>query len=337
MVGQTRTVTRRITQLAQNSPVYYALVIAGAAGWLLKSIDVFLRGNITLSAGAANGTANGENPGGLISNIDVDATAKPDGYYRGGKIKSLVPASILRGNLYDTGRFQDDLGGSGVVDGSAATTALNLRLPLRFANKRLKNPFDTALRLDQFDQVLLTIQMSSVAAMRVGNDRTVDLSAAYLEIVEHREYNPNFWPKGVMFEDDKYFQIQGANTRFVIDQQLPKSEVYLDWLLLTRTTNKQLADTILNRMTQYQASEQYSDLYERELRCIDNDYRTEDGTALTGTYYFDLAEGLLSNAVPWLNLLLDVNNPGTDEMYLRTRRLAVPVKTLPKPSGSKAA
>jgi hypothetical protein len=341
MTKNTKTITKRIVGLAQNAPAYYPLIVEGAAGWILTGIDVFLRGVITLSGGAASGTQVGENPGGLIASIQLDASAIPGGLYRGGKVKNVTPRSVLRGNVFDMGRFQDDTGGNSVA-GTAASTTLSLRLPLRFALPRLTNPIETGLRLDQFSQVLLTINMSSVAAMRTGNDRTVDLSAAYLEVVEKRTYAPNYYPLGTLFEDDRAIFISGANGRFSVDTQLPKSESYIDTLFMTESTaNRTLVDTIMNRFTVFQASEQFQDRYDQNLRGENNDNRTEAATSLTGLYYFDFTSGeseqgtsgLLSNVVPFLNYILDVNNPGganLDDLLVRTRRFAPRLGDPPK-------
>lgn len=337
MIKNYNTITKRIVPVAQNAPLYYSLNLDGAAGCILLWIDICLRGQIVLSAGAASGTAVGENPGGLISNIQFDLSAQPGGLYRGGKVKNLTPRSILRGNVFDRGRFQDDLGGSNTIAGTAATTPLRLRLPLYFALPNIIKGIETGLRLDQFTQALLTINMSSVAAMRTGNDRTVDLTGAYFEIIEHRAYAPGYYPLGTLFEDDKFLQVQGANSRFVIDQQLSKTETYLDALLMTETTNRALADTILNRATMFTGIEQFSDLFADEIRMQNNDWITEvASTALTGMYWFDFLQDPqtlsrpLSNAVPFINMVLDLSNPGTDDIMLRTRRLAARLGNPPK-------
>jgi hypothetical protein len=75
--------------------------------------------------------------------------------------------------------------------------------------------------------------------------------------------------------------------------------------------------------------EQFSDLFADEIRMQNNDWITEvASTSLTGLYWFDFLQDPqtfsrpLSNALGFLNMVLDVSNPGTDDLLLRTRRLA---------------
>jgi len=327
-------ITKKVLPLAQNSPAYYSLNLSKAAGWLLLGIDLCVRGNIVLSAGTTNGTRSQEDPAGIFNNIQIDATPMPGGLYRGGKVFNASPRSILRMNVFDRGRFQDDLGGSNSVTGAAGTFPINLRLPINFALPNGLKPIDTALRLDQFSDITMTFNMSSIAAMLVGCDRTVDWTQLYIEVVERRAYSVNaakktgFWPLGTLFQDDHFFQIAAANNRFTIDSQLPHVDPYVEALLMTQSTAQNtLVDTILNRVTQYQGLESFSDIFERDLRMLNNDEITEvANTALTGMYFLRLSDRRLSNLVlPTYNLVLDVNNPGganLDSLLLFTRRLA---------------
>jgi hypothetical protein len=322
---------RRVKRYLYNafgSTIYHNVIIA--AGVCLLRMEVFLRGTITFSGGTTSGTSVGENPAGLIQQLTVEATKATGGLYPGGTIKKLFPRSILRGNIFDAGRYQDELGGV-TVAGAATSYAINLRLPLYFASPSLKVPMESALRLDQFQQVQLQIQNAgAVTAMLTGNDRTVDVSQLYYDVIEYREYTGPLFdnqgallgPKVMLYETDFYKQILQANTRFSIDNELPKSETYLDALLVTESTNKALVDTILNRATAASGSDEFDDRYEKEIKGDNRDY-VKDGytsTSTTGLYYFNFAEGLLSRSVPDLAFTLDVNNPGTDQILVRTRR-----------------
>ena len=52
------------------------------------------------------------------------------------------------------------------------------------------------VRLDQFANIVLTVNTQDVPTMLTGNDRTADYSGLFVEIVEVREYAPNYYPLG---------------------------------------------------------------------------------------------------------------------------------------------
>lgn len=317
---------------AFGNTIFHNVVIA--AGVHLLRVEVYLRGAITFSAGSTSGTSQGENPGGLVQWLKVEATPATGGLYKGGTIKFLTPRSILRGNIFDVGRFQDELGGVSVV-GAATTYNINLRLPLYFALPELGKSMDSSLRLDQFQQIQLQIQnASAVTAMLAGNDRTVDVSQLYYDVIEYRELSPDFYPLVTLYETDFYKQILAANTRLSIDSELPKSETYLSLLMATETTNHALADTILNRVTSQSGVDAVEDRYAIEVKGDNRDYFTEAGDSATGLYFVNYAEGRLTRSVPDLNLTLDVSNPGTDQILIRTRRT---VPMVGSPPNRKAA
>src|SRR4051812_17174381 len=119
-VKHRESLTKRLTPYTESSPFYYDVKIE--QGVLLKRMDIYIQGAIVFAAGSASGTSQGENPGALISRIDVDADPISGGAYKGGKIVSLTPRAILRQRLFDEGSFLSDLllGATGIV--GAATT-----------------------------------------------------------------------------------------------------------------------------------------------------------------------------------------------------------------------
>jgi hypothetical protein len=323
-----RNITRKLA-FVKNGPLVHPLTLT--PGWLLMGIRIFLRGAVTLSAGAANGTLVGDNPGQLISRFTVDADPIPGGAYNGGNIVRLTPRSCKLRRKLDRGTLQADLKTAAGIDGSATTTNLNSIFDIHFAFPRLIRPVETALRLDQYANIILTVNTQDIPTMRSGNDRTQDFSALFVEIVEIREYAPDYWPEGTPYQSDTLAILQAANNRMLLDAELPKTESYIDALLYTETTNQALADTILNRATTFSGTDQVDDVFADHLKGFFADSITDQAESATGCYYLPMVQGLTENAgllngaLPDVKLQLDVSNPGgagNDRVNIAHRRVS---------------
>jgi hypothetical protein len=313
---------RRFQPFVEGAPFFHQINIV--PGMLLLGIAVILQGTLTLSAGSASGTLAGENPTGLIQRIEVNADPLPGGRYAGGVVKSLVPRSIIQRRKYDRGTVQPDLslGANGVL-GTAVASTINSPLELNFALPGMAKPIETALRLDQFSNITLTITAGQLTDMMTGNDRTKDYSALTIDVVEFREYNPAYYPAATLYETDFYKSITGANARLTIDTEFPKTEAYLDALFIAETTGKTLSDSVINRVTLNSGEEQFYDMYKNHLKAMQRQYVTDQASSDTGLYFVPITQGgLLSGAMLDVNAILDVSNPGTDRLIVSTRRVA---------------
>lgn len=321
-------VRERIRYGAENSPLYHKVAIL--TGVLLTILSVYGRGSVVISGGTANGTSKGENPGNLLAQqFDIDAISR--GKYPGGKIRKTSPRTVLRRQIFDKGVFQPDISlGAGGLTGAAGTFVLNTRFPLRFALPGLRNPVETALKLDEYEQVMLQITNGSRDNQFSGNDRTFDYTSLFWEIVSYLEApGAGFTPPAVLYDDDRIVNVQAANQRLAIDGELPKTEAYLDALFIAETTSQALSDAIINRITMQNPVEQFFDLYEDEIKGEQLDYVTDVAQSMTGLYHVDMTrnEGqgiLLAGAVANVNAIVDVSNPGTDRLLLATRRVGSP-------------
>jgi hypothetical protein len=336
MLKHSYQITKRLP-FTPDGPQFYQMVLD--AGVQLATVIVFLRGQIVISAGTTSGVAVGEQQGGLVQRIKVEADAAPGGLYNGGEIVSLTPRTFARRRLFDRGVLPVDLLTPNLT-GAAGTFNVNYGFEIDFAIPQSVKPFDTALRLDQFTNVTLQLFGSHLSAMLTGNDRTVNYNGLFYDIVEIREYAPDFYPAAVLYQDDRFHVINAANTRDSIDAELPKTETYAEVLLIAETTNQALSDAVINRVTVYSGSEVEADLYSDHWKWIQQRYAgpSQFGANLVGLYKIPIAQGgdanatLLTGCLPNIKLLCDVSNPGgagVDRLTVATRRLS-PIKAQPK-------
>src|SRR4051812_3518528 len=91
-----------------NTVIHEVSLGSSAAGYLLKSIRIFLTGQIVVSAQSVAGTLSGETPLGLISRFFVETVANKAGV-PDGKIRNLTPRTALIRRIFDRGFKQPDV------------------------------------------------------------------------------------------------------------------------------------------------------------------------------------------------------------------------------------
>src|SRR5579864_3588106 len=318
-------INERIPFKAENNPLIHQMPTR--VGVMCTISDVIAKGQIVVSAGTSNGTSVGENPGSILAQLFQFQGFPLAGGYPGGTLKKLSPRSVLRRASFDFGRFlQDQQIGQGGLTGAAGTFLINSPFRFYWALPWLKRPFDTALDTGMFGSVQLTITNGSkLAQFGAGNDRTFDYSGLFWDVY-HRFENyggSGRGPAAVLFDDDRQRNISGANSRLEINKELPPDGLYLDALTIAQTTSNALADTIVNRITAQAGTEQFYDQYADQIKDCQEDYITESATnptSRTGLYYSRFAaDGLLTNAKPAISLVIDQNNPGTDNLLIARR------------------
>jgi hypothetical protein len=312
-----RSFRERITFQAANAPRYHNFLMG--VGMYVTFMLVVLRGSLVVSGGTASGTSLGENPGGLIQRIEVDATPGTAGV-PAGKLKNCSPRNLLRRRIFDRGTpFLDT-----ALTGAAGTFTLNQSIPLNFAIPNAIRPFDTALKLDYYNDVRLTLTNGGRDTQFSGNDRTFDYSSLVYDIFDEREAPAQDQKVAVLYEEDRVINITAANGVFPIREQLPADGNYVDLLFISETTNQALADTIINDVKLYQGQNQFSWLPEDILKDLQQSVVTDVATSMTGLYYAPVISNnhpRLAGALPGVWAQLDVSNPGTDRLIVCTRRL----------------
>jgi hypothetical protein len=314
---------------AENGTVPHRFIIE--AGVALSKILVCLRGAIVISGGTSSGTSQGENPGGFMQNIQIDATAKKAGY-PGGKLKNVVPRSLVRRRIFDSGFLQPDqlLGASG-VSGAAATFNPNMPFQLRFSLPYLVRPLETALRLDNYSQIMMKITNGSKAnQVGAAMDRTMDYTGLFWDIIEFREFIGDYQPPVVLYEDDTVIPIAQTNARTNLDPYLSHSEAFLDvvWIAETSGPAYALTDGIINEIFVKSGSEQFLDFLKDHCKAEQQEYLTDFATVPTGLLYTPFAKDLgndltlLSGAVPDIGATLDITKLATDQLTVSSRRIA---------------
>lgn len=315
-------------------------------GWGTTHIDVMLRGPITLSGGTTSGTSIGPNPGGLIQQIKVDAAELLGGFYSGGTIFDCTPRSIQIARIYDEGFEQSDLFTPNGLTGAAGTFNILTNYRINFAMPRAVRPIETALRKDQFGQLKITIKTSDIPTMLLGNDRAVDYSGLYIDVIEHCEYLDSYYPHATPYMDDLFVTINAANKKLQLDAELSATESYIDALVISETTNDALSDSIVNSVAAWSEKDNFWNLENDQIKVLQLSASVDAVQSFLGLYRvecapgFDTHNGLLGGALPRLKLQFDVSNPGgagNDRLIVCTRRVVPTTYKAPKGNVKKAA
>lgn len=319
----------RLTFGGENSPRYHEMKKGGA----VMETCVMQRGSLVISGGAANGTQTGE-AGSVLQRVDVDAIARAGSPFPGGKLKSVTPRSILRRAIFDNGVFVGDLS-TYTWNGAAGTYTFKLPHWLRWALPRNKNYAETALISDQYDGLQMALITSGKATMFSGTDRTYDYSGVTFDIYDRREAGAPS-SVGVLYENDVFVPIAGANARLPIDGQLSQNENHVDLLFITESTAAQtLVDTVINKITVSSGTDQFQELYPEMIKADQRDaYIRDAAQSDTGLYLINVAfDGLLTGVQRPISILADVSNPGganLDRIIINSRRVLLPADYLKK-------
>ncbi len=318
-------VTERIQYQAENAPRFHRVIVE--LGVYLTQIYAIVRGSLTISGGTANGTSLGENPGNLFcQRIEVNADPAAGSGYPGGQLVSAGPRTLLRRRVFDRGFYQNDYYQAAGITGAAGTFSFALPFEIPFALPRLVKPFDTALRLGAYADVMMKITNGSRAAQFSGNDRTFDYSAMVWDIVEYREYAGDY-ASLVLYNDDKLIPVNNSSARFPVNSELQQPEAFLDALWIGETTNQVLSDGVINRVQLFTGTELFYDQETNHIKLSELEFVADaaQATGLSGLYYTPIVkDGQLGGAQTGLTAVLDVTKTGTDQIWLSTRRVARP-------------
>jgi hypothetical protein len=277
-----------------------------------------IRGSLVVSAGSASGTSLGENPGGLIQRVIVEASPA-------GQIKSLGPRSLVRSTLFQFRRLINDA----ALTGAAGTFVMQQPFYLHYAMPNRPSPYESALQTDRFASIQIRVQGGGRDTQFTGNDRTFDFTGLTLDFSQLVEYMAG--QTALVFEDDLIQQITSVNPNFAITA-FPLGQRY-DWqAYYFETTNQQLADTIMNRATVQSSGLVFWDAMFDEQRVWDRALLSDDDTSspLVGCAFAQLnPDWTLNGAVDMryasqLISKLDVNNPGTDRVIVHSSRVLLP-------------
>ncbi len=329
----------RIQYQAENTPLIHKM--STRTGVLAIRSDFVLSGSLIVSAGTANGTSLGENPGNIaLQTLKIQGFAL-NGAYPNGTLVNLSPRTLIRRRMFDANERRiipdQNLGLTG-LSGAAGTFNFNYPLVKYWAMNWLKRPCDTALDTGMFGQILCTLTNGSAARQFSGNDRTFNYTGVFWEIThKFQRYDGNGGgPLMVVFDDDHVRNIQGANARLELNNEFPPDGAYTDLFWFAETTNQAPADTIVNRITLKSGTEQFYDQYSGPLKAQQEEYIGDASTTTTprtGVYWTQIADdGLLSNAKVNISAVVDQANPGTDRLII-ARRSASPIPDAKRQKG----
>lgn len=307
-------------------------------GNLLKGFKVNITGSITLATQTVAGVANGDISGwGLVTRLLVETKSNRGDATPDGKIVECTPRTLIFRRIFEkvmSNFRQPDirLGAAGIVPANGTIT-FNSTLDIPFALPRLVNPIETALKMDDYDLIRLTISTQSLAQLFVGNNAIVDYSNLRFEIQEIREVNPSYQPIRVPYLNDQFVYIGGANPRMIWDAFITQTGQFIDWLGISESTvSNTPVDTIINRVFVSSGSDAIEDPYFDQIKADQQDFVSDLAQSMAGLHYRPLAagleegRGLLTSTVPDLSIKADVANPGganLDRVTLSTRRVAV--------------
>lgn len=310
-------------------------------GYCATESTALLAGSLVVTGGTTNGTVLGENPGGLVQQFQVEATALASGY-PDGTLKKLTARTLMRRRIFDhpEKRFIPDVSlGLAGLTGAAGTFTLNMPFKMYWALPWLKRPFDTALDTGMYSRILWTITNGSNARQFSGNDRVNNYAGVYWNIWHMLQaYSGNgFGPRCVLYDSDTTKNISGSNPRLELNKEFTVDGAYLDLLFMTETTNQVLADTIVNKLTLASGNDDFFNFYGPDLKAemegVIGDSSTTN-TPRVGLYYAAVAnEGLITNAKGDISATIDQNNPGTDR-FIISRRSHVYIPTTFRQDGN---
>lgn len=282
-------------------------------GGFIQRIRHRMNGSLVIAAGSTSGTSLGVNPGNLISNFKMLASPI-------GQIKSLSPSSVVRSTVFDLGRIENDT----ALTGGTGTFTINQDFWLQFSPTMWRDLIGSALESDQFSSIQSIIQLGSRDTQFSGNDRTFTYSGVNIDYTDQREFADGH--TSLLFENEFIKQITAANATFNVTDFTVGRRV-MSYLLQAETTNQALANTILNRARFQSASAVFADTYAADYQSDSQRFITEADSAVTGLYFIPLSPDLTiggavdARGLNQLSAVLDVSNPGTDQIRFMERTL----------------
>jgi hypothetical protein len=320
-----RKLGERIPFNTENSPLQHEMPTL--VGYMATESTLLLAGSLVVSGGTSSGTVLGENPGGLLQQLQIEASALTGGY-PDGTLAKVVPRTLMRRRMFDhpEKRFVPDVSlGIAGLTGAAGTFTLNMPFKKHWALPWLKRPFDTALDTGMFSSILWTITNGSRDRQFSGNDRVFNYAGVYWNIWHMLQAysGDGLGPRCVLYDSDTTKNIAGANPRLELNKEFVVDGSYLDLLFMTETTNQTLADTIVNKITIASGDDDFFNFYGPDLKAemegVIGD-ASATSTPRTGLYWAQVADdGLLTNSKPNLSATIDQANPGTDRFIISRR------------------
>lgn len=310
---------------AEGGPLFFRIPLE--IGAFILTTTFFLRGSFVVSAGSTSGAFVGENPGAFLQSIQLDAVSNSP-KFRGGKMRNLTARSILRRRIFDRGYLQPDLSlGASGLSGGAGTFTLNQPYVIHHALPRLRKQFDTAFCCDAYTQAIYTLTKGTKALMNPTTDRTWNEAGLQFDHVDDRTWPAAGYKVAELYDDDRPFIINAAQSRTPFNNNLPQDGAYLDALIIAQSTaSNTLVDTIVNNVTWFSGTAQVYDAKADYIKAYQERYISDFAQSMTGMYYTPLdRDGLLGSGQLGMTGVLDLSNPGgagLDNLIVATRRIA---------------
>lgn len=319
-------VRKNPTQYFQkNTMLPFVLPLNGKIG----VIYITLSGQVVISGGTANGTAQGEGgPYNLIRRVILRANPANGSRYPGGEIVNCTSRGLMRRGITQYRKLIPDLNGTTLGNGAAGTYQVATVIPIYFADPNVARQWQTALNADPaaYQTLQLEVVTGDLANCFAGNDRNIDVSQLQVRVSDERHAFAG--DTYCLFQEDHHTYIPQSKQDFV-DGGLPSSGAFLDFLVMTLGTNAAFSDAILNRVKINGPSIHY-EIEAQDIRAkmfMGNWY--DAAQVATGQYLIDLIDGnnLAAVNANGLSVQFDVNAPdgaNVDDLLIFTRRIFQP-------------
>jgi len=299
-------------------------------GMIFRQLMLNLSGAITTSAGGDNDAADVRKAGewGAVQRIDIIANGSD-------VIKSISGEALWWLNRFMFGQAPEE---SALIGAGGDDPTFDSTLILPFWMPRAIKPFDTALDARRLSDLRIEVTWGDQNDVLAPAGASAFGTAPTLDVYSLESFNP---PSNVAFNQWRVWTIEETITAAATEHQikLPVGHIYRGFLINTYSDDVDVA-TILNNAKLRSGTTVFADVSEEILKA---DYVQSNGVAPApgrnatkssddGWYMLDLvtdgrlAEGIDTLGFSELELVFDVNAPGTTDKIKIWPQQIIPVR-----------
>jgi hypothetical protein len=289
----------------------------------IDEIAIHVTGNQIVATGGGGAATGAYNPEGLITLMNWTTAPQASGLI---PINGVTSRALVVDRAVIQGSFQTQ---TALTDGTG-TNAVDFWV--RFALKRdgfnaVKKSIEYSHFPKKYSTDLISINFGTRDQLFTGGTGTWDLTGLNIEIWANLDVdaNPDHIHATELFE--LVLPIAAANSAFLVNQ-LPAGVFYDNLYLVTESAGV-LVDTVLNNVDIDGGGRYWLPKGEGNAKFIREVFTKEafanPNSTLTGIYAIPLRDGLWSRALDAVSgpiqLVLDVNNPGTTQVRIIGRKI----------------
>lgn len=289
----------------------------------IDEVAIHVTGNQVVATGGGGAATGAYNPEGLITLMNWSTAPQASGLQPVNGVSSralVVDRAVIQG-AFQTQSALTDATGTNAVD-----------FWVRYALKRdgfngVKKSIEYSHFPKKFTNDMITILFGTRDQLFTGGTGTWDLTGLNIEIFLNMDVdaNPDYIHATELFE--LILPIAAANSAFLVNQ-LPAGVFYDNLYIVTESAGA-LVDTVLNNVDIDGGGRYWLNKGEGNAKFIREVFTKEafanPATTLTGIYALPLRDGLWSRALDAVSgpiqLVLDVNNPGTTQVRIIGRKI----------------